>query len=236
MRALGGQADGLDDHWTIDSARQGDTVVRTLRGKHPRAHEVSPVVFTLTGIGPLAPEQSEAVRRSLGYGLDEKVVLPRGAVEKVTVTGPEFLGRELENAEVRSSPAEAGPQSHHPGGTRARTHIEGPAGRHAPVQAQHSQGGRRLQRFQREREGQRGRLLGMGGHQQLQPAPASSIRIDRPTLSSPRCLSVPGYEAVMSGGASHPQRPGLPRRARPARQCSDRIGSPGRWSWRLSVE
>ncbi|WP_405764651.1 hypothetical protein OHU34_03620 [Streptomyces sp. NBC_00080] len=109
VRALGGQADGLDDHWTIDSARQGDTVVHTLRGKHPRAHEVSPVVFTLTGIGPLAPEQSEAVRRSLGYGMDEKVVLPRGAVEKVTVTGPEFLGRELENAEVRWGPAEAGP-------------------------------------------------------------------------------------------------------------------------------
>ncbi|MFE7935570.1 hypothetical protein ACFU6S_43990 [Streptomyces sp. NPDC057456] len=109
VRALGGQADGLDDHWTIDSARQGDTVVHTLRGKHPRAHEVSPVVFTLTGIGPLAPEQSEAVRRSLGYGLDEKVVLPRGAVEKVAVSGPEFLGRELENAEVRWGPAEAGP-------------------------------------------------------------------------------------------------------------------------------
>ncbi|MDH6222887.1 hypothetical protein [Streptomyces pseudovenezuelae] len=109
VRALGGQADGLDDHWTIDSARQGDTVVHTLRGKHPRAHEVSPVMFTLTGIGPLAPEQSEAVRRSLGYGLDEKVVLPHGAVEKVTVTGPEFLGRELENAEVRWGPTEEGP-------------------------------------------------------------------------------------------------------------------------------
>ncbi|MER5720339.1 hypothetical protein [Streptomyces sp. NPDC002132] len=53
VRPLGGQADGLDDHWTIDSGRQGDTVVHTLRGKHLRAHEVSPVVFTLTGIGPL---------------------------------------------------------------------------------------------------------------------------------------------------------------------------------------
>ncbi|WND15869.1 hypothetical protein [Streptomyces violaceus] len=40
--ALGRQADGLDDHWTVDFARQGKTVVHTPRAKHPRAHEVSP--------------------------------------------------------------------------------------------------------------------------------------------------------------------------------------------------
>lgn len=86
VTALGGQVDWLDDHWTVDFAQEGDMVVHMLRGKHPRAHEFSPIVITLTGIGPLAPEQAEAVRRSLGYGLDEKVVLPRGVVEKMTVT------------------------------------------------------------------------------------------------------------------------------------------------------
>ncbi|MGW4106898.1 hypothetical protein [Streptomyces sp. NPDC004976] len=52
----------------MDFAQEGDVVVHMLRGKHPRAHEVSPIVITLTRIGPLAPEQAEAVRRSLGYG------------------------------------------------------------------------------------------------------------------------------------------------------------------------
>ncbi|MDG5808717.1 hypothetical protein P9869_40020 [Streptomyces ossamyceticus] len=107
VTALGGQVDGLDDHWTVDFAREGDMVVHMLRGKHPRAHEVSPIVITLTGIGPLAPEQAEAVRRSLGYGLDEKVVLPRGAVEKMTVTGPWFLAREHQDVEVRWHPGQA---------------------------------------------------------------------------------------------------------------------------------
>ncbi|MEV7282983.1 hypothetical protein AB0O01_00165 [Streptomyces sp. NPDC093252] len=107
VKALGGQVDRLDDHWTVDFAREGDMVVHMLRGKHPRAHEVSPIVITLTGIGPLAPEQAEAVRRSLGYGLDERVVLPRGAVEKMTVTGPWFLAREHQDVEVRWHPAQA---------------------------------------------------------------------------------------------------------------------------------
>ncbi|MFF7717553.1 hypothetical protein [Streptomyces sp. NPDC007988] len=73
-----GRVDGLDDHWTVDFARQGETVVHTLRGKHPRAHEVSPVEISLTGNGTLAPELAAAVRRSLGFGLPEEVVLPRG--------------------------------------------------------------------------------------------------------------------------------------------------------------
>lgn len=106
VTALGGQVDGLDAHWTTDFARQNDTVVHTLRGKHPRAHEVAPIVITLTGNDPLAPEQAEAVRRSLGYGLDEEVVLPRGVVEKMTITGPQFLAGEQRDVEVRWGPAE----------------------------------------------------------------------------------------------------------------------------------
>lgn len=68
VTALGRQADGLDDHWTVDFARQGKTVVHTLRAKHPRAHEVSPVEITLTGSCPLTPDLAQAVRRSLGFG------------------------------------------------------------------------------------------------------------------------------------------------------------------------
>ncbi|WP_455711183.1 hypothetical protein [Streptomyces nigra] len=102
VTALGRQVDGLDDHWTVDFARQGKTVVHTLRAKHPRAHEVSPVEITLTGNGPLTPDLAQAVRRSLGFGLPEEVVLPRGAVESLTVSGPEWLSGEHRDVEVRT--------------------------------------------------------------------------------------------------------------------------------------
>lgn len=106
VTALGHQADGLDDHWTVDFARQGKTVVQTLRAKHPRAHEVSPVKITLTGSGPLTPELAEAVRRSLGFGLPEEVVLQREAVESLTVSGPAWLSGVHRDVEVRWQPAE----------------------------------------------------------------------------------------------------------------------------------
>lgn len=109
VTALGRQVDGLDDHWTVDFARQGETVVHTLRAKHPRAHEVSPVQITLTGNGPLAPELAKAVRRSLGFGLPEEVVLPSGAVESLTVSGPEWLSGEHRDVEVRWQPADRVP-------------------------------------------------------------------------------------------------------------------------------
>ncbi|WP_411076574.1 hypothetical protein [Streptomyces sp. cmx-4-7] len=109
VAALGQQVDGLDDHWTMDFARQSETVVQMLRGKHPRAHEVSPVEIKLTGNGPFAPELSAAVRRSLGFGLPEEVVLPRGAVESLTISGPEWLSGEHRDVEVRWRPMAAAP-------------------------------------------------------------------------------------------------------------------------------
>jgi hypothetical protein len=93
----------------VDFARQGKTVVHTLRAKHPRAHEVSPVEITLTGSGPLAPDLAQAVRRSLGFGLPEEVVLPRGTVESLTVSGPAWLSGEHRDIEVRWQPADKVP-------------------------------------------------------------------------------------------------------------------------------
>ncbi|GGQ85493.1 hypothetical protein GCM10010250_65880 [Streptomyces althioticus] len=95
----------------MDFARQGKTVVHTLRAKHPRAHEVSPVEITLTGNGPLTPDLAQAVRRSLGFGLPEEVVLPRGAVESLTVSGPEWLSGEHRDVEVRWQPADKVPMA-----------------------------------------------------------------------------------------------------------------------------
>lgn len=109
VEGLGRQVDGLDDHWTVDFARQGETVVQTLRGKHPRAHEISPVEFTVTGNGPWDPELTAAVRRSLGFGVPEEVVLPREAVQSLTVRGPEWLSGDHRDIEVRWRPVVAVP-------------------------------------------------------------------------------------------------------------------------------
>ncbi|MGW1878731.1 hypothetical protein [Streptomyces sp. NPDC001975] len=109
VEALGRQVDGLDDHWTVDFARQADAVVHVLRGKHPRAHEVSPVQITLTGAGDLAPELADAVRASLGFGRPEAVVLPPSAVESLTLTGPDWLSGAHREVEVRWRPAQTVP-------------------------------------------------------------------------------------------------------------------------------
>ncbi|MFD8916077.1 hypothetical protein [Streptomyces sp. NPDC059575] len=107
VAALGKQVDGLDDHWTLDFAREGDTVVHTLRAKHPRAHEVSPVQVTFTPKGPLPPEVADSVRRGLGFGLPESVVLSPEVVDELTVTGPEWMAGTYRTIEVRWQPAEA---------------------------------------------------------------------------------------------------------------------------------
>ncbi|MFF4748223.1 hypothetical protein [Streptomyces sp. NPDC001268] len=72
VAALGRQVDGLDDHWTVDFARQGETVVHTLRGKHPRAHQVSPVEISLTGNGPWRPSSPRPCGAAWASGCPRK--------------------------------------------------------------------------------------------------------------------------------------------------------------------
>ncbi|MDT0307302.1 hypothetical protein RM780_10040 [Streptomyces sp. DSM 44917] len=110
VSALGGQVDNLDPHWTVDFARQGDRVVHTLRGKHPRAHEVSPVSITVTGRAGSDAELDETVTRAFGFGTYEEVVLPPEAVEALSITGPEWLAKTLRNVEVQLRPN--GPAPH----------------------------------------------------------------------------------------------------------------------------
>ncbi|WP_328351748.1 hypothetical protein OG800_07915 [Streptomyces sp. NBC_00445] len=109
--ALGRQVDGVDDHWTVDFSRERDVVVHTLRGKHPRAHEVSPIQITLTGREELPPELAQKVRGSLGFGRPEEVVLPRDVVETLTVTGPEWLSGTHQDVEVRWRPLDVTPRA-----------------------------------------------------------------------------------------------------------------------------
>jgi len=92
VRALGSRADNIDTDWTWDFARRGESVIRTLRAKHPLAHEVSPITLRVTGrTGALGADLTAAITRTLGFGIAEEVTLPPTTVESLTIDGPAWL-------------------------------------------------------------------------------------------------------------------------------------------------
>ncbi|MFF3566108.1 hypothetical protein ACFYXS_39400 [Streptomyces sp. NPDC002574] len=106
VAALGTVVDALDDNWTVDFSRVEGMVVHTLRAKHPRAHEVSPVTVELKGRpGGMGADLSAALSRTLGFGLAEQVVLPAEAIASLTVTGPQWLAKTLTDVQVTWRPA-----------------------------------------------------------------------------------------------------------------------------------
>ncbi|MFF7216848.1 hypothetical protein ACFZAU_41110 [Streptomyces sp. NPDC008238] len=106
VAALGAVVDGLDDHWTLDFSRVEGMVVRTLRAKHPRAHEVSPVTVEVRSRpDEMDADLTAALSRALGFGLAEEVVLPASAVASLTVSGPQWLAKTLTDVEVVWQPA-----------------------------------------------------------------------------------------------------------------------------------
>jgi hypothetical protein len=106
VRALGGRADTVDPDWTWDFQRRGNTVIQTLRAKHSRAHEVSPISLSLVGRpGAMSADLTAAVTRTLGFGIAEDVVLPSEAVECLTIDGPSWLSRTVTDVEVLWRPA-----------------------------------------------------------------------------------------------------------------------------------
>ncbi|MGW3520585.1 hypothetical protein [Streptomyces hydrogenans] len=106
VRVLGGRADTVDPDWTWDFQRRGDTVIQTLRAKHPRSHEVSPISLRLVGRpGAMSTDLSAAITRTLGFGTAENVSLPSEAVEYLTIDGPSWLSRTVTDVEVLWKPA-----------------------------------------------------------------------------------------------------------------------------------
>ncbi|RKT02968.1 hypothetical protein BX286_0888 [Streptomyces sp. 3211.6] len=108
--ALGRRIDRLDLHWSIDVAYRNGAVVQTLRPKHPRAQQVSPIYFTVRGhLRDADPGLAAAVRRVVGFGTAEELVLPASAIEELSVHGPDWLHLDGENAEVRMAPVSPAP-------------------------------------------------------------------------------------------------------------------------------
>ncbi|AZM87595.1 hypothetical protein [Streptomyces sp. W1SF4] len=108
--ALGRRIDRLDLHWSIDVAYRNGAVVQTLRPKHPRAQQVSPIYFTVRGhFKDADPGLTAAVRRVVGFGTAEELILPASAIQELSVHGPEWLRIDGENAEVRMEPLSPAP-------------------------------------------------------------------------------------------------------------------------------
>ncbi|MFF2194412.1 hypothetical protein [Streptomyces sp. NPDC058157] len=102
--------DRLDLHWSINVAYRNGAVVKTLRPKHPRAHQASPICFAVRGrLKDADPGLAAAVRRVVGFGTAEELVLPACLIQELSVHGPEWLHIDGENAEVRMTPLSPAP-------------------------------------------------------------------------------------------------------------------------------
>lgn len=111
VRELGQVMDRhLDCDWALDFSRQGDEIVHTLRAKHPRAHETSPITLKITGRnGGMSTDIAAAVRRTIGFGTREEITLPPEAVQRLTVQGPDWLAQDLSDVSVSWQPAGPAP-------------------------------------------------------------------------------------------------------------------------------
>lgn len=108
--ALGRRIDRLDLHWSVDVAYRNGTVVQTLRPQHPRAHQVSPIYFTVRGrLEDADPDLAAVVRRVVGFGTAEELLLPASTIDEVSVHGPEWLRIDGEKAQVRMTPHSPAP-------------------------------------------------------------------------------------------------------------------------------
>jgi len=110
VSALGVVVDTCDPDWTVDFARQGDTVIHTLRAKHPLAAQVSPIMLSLTARLDDQPlDLQEAVRRSFGFGVPGSVTLPASSVQRWQVDGPAWLSQDTQHIQVTFEPIASHP-------------------------------------------------------------------------------------------------------------------------------
>lgn len=86
-----------DPHWTFDFATTADGFTRTLRAKHPNAHNLSPVTMRFSVEETLDPELREQLDRMLDFGLSGELEIP---VTSFTVDGPPLVSEVSEGGFV----------------------------------------------------------------------------------------------------------------------------------------
>ena len=104
MRGLQSVIDELDPHWTLSPSVDGTVVTHTIKAKHPRAAELSPINISFSASPPPGSEIADKWERVLGYGANEAVTFTAGMVSEFRVDGPKFLAGEHEVAELSYLP------------------------------------------------------------------------------------------------------------------------------------
>ncbi|SFA45036.1 Restriction endonuclease [Rhodococcoides kroppenstedtii] len=125
VKALGELADTMDLHWGLDFRRVGDHVTYSARPKTADAHLKSPITFTVDGrLGPDDAALRSAMRSTFGFGASDPVLLPAGAVQRLTINGPSFIAGVHHNIEMQFNPISSNPNI----GAAAQLTFESPTG------------------------------------------------------------------------------------------------------------
>lgn len=94
VASLGKTVDAVDENWTFDFTREGDSVVHILRAKHARAAEVAPINISFLVDASSIPDRDQTTLRDMDYGLAGSVTFPGEAVQQFMIDGPELVRRE----------------------------------------------------------------------------------------------------------------------------------------------
>lgn len=105
MHGLQSVIDELDPHWTLSPSIDGTVVTHTIRAKHPRAAELSPISISFSASPPPGSEIAEKWDRVFGYGANETVTFPASMVSDFRVVGPSWLAGKREPGELSFLPA-----------------------------------------------------------------------------------------------------------------------------------
>ncbi|MFG2058978.1 hypothetical protein ACGFI9_33645 [Micromonospora sp. NPDC048930] len=107
-RELARVADTLDPHWAVRTVVDGDEVVHRIQAKHPHAHVVSPMTLTVSddAFGPEHADLRPVLRRVIGFGTAERLILPPEITRNLTYAGPPWLPAPSGHLEIEAVPAE----------------------------------------------------------------------------------------------------------------------------------
>lgn len=107
-RALARIADTLDPHWAVRTVVDGDEVVHRIQAKHPHSHVVSPITLTVSddAFDPEHTDLRPVLRRVIGFGTAERLILPPEITRNLTYTGPSWLPAPSGHLEIKAIPAE----------------------------------------------------------------------------------------------------------------------------------
>ncbi|WP_078312384.1 MULTISPECIES: hypothetical protein [unclassified Mycobacterium] len=110
VRDLGGIVNSTDLDWAVDiAASEGTSSVR-IRPRDPDAPSRSPITLAveLGDFGEEHAELNQQLQRNIGYATTDPVHIPRELVERVVISGPDFVAGEYPPGDLHVTTAPSG--------------------------------------------------------------------------------------------------------------------------------